>query len=90
MDMAGATGPITLAGTLVVQNCEQLASLVLHQLTGKGAAFMYGTCTTGFDMRRSTAPMGSPEAALFQAGSVALANHYRIPSWTLGLRQTPK
>jgi len=90
MDMAGASAPITLAGTLVVQNCEQLASIVLQQLCGPGSAFVYGTCTTEFDMRCATAPMGSPEAALFQAGSVALANHYRLPSWTLGFTSDAK
>ena len=90
MDMAGASAPISLAGTLVVQNCEQLASVVLHQLSARGSAFMYGTCTTQFDMRCGTAPTGSPEAALFQAGSVALANHYRIPSWTLGFTSDSK
>lgn len=90
MDMAGASAPISLAGTLVVQHCEQLASLVLQQRAHRGAAFVYGTCTTAFDMRRATAPMGSPEAAMFQAGSVAIADHFGIPSWTLGFTSDSK
>lgn len=84
MDMAGSTAPVTLAGTLVVQNAELLSSFVLSQLVFAGAAFMYGTCTTAFDLRNGAAPIGSPENALFQAGTVALANRYGLPSWTDG------
>lgn len=90
MDMAGASAPISLAGTLVVQHCEQLASIVLQQRACRGAAYVYGTCTTAFDMRRATAPMGSPEAAMFQAASVAIADRFDLPSWTLGFTSDSK
>jgi trimethylamine--corrinoid protein Co-methyltransferase len=35
MAMSGGSGPVHLAGTLVIQNCEVLSSLVLDQLTHK-------------------------------------------------------
>ena len=84
MDMAGASSPVALAGTLVVQNCELLASLVLVQIVNSGNPFMYGTCTTAFDLRLGNAPVGSPESALCQAGTSAMAAYYSIPSWTAG------
>ncbi|OFW59458.1 MAG: hypothetical protein A2133_07480 [Actinobacteria bacterium RBG_16_64_13] len=84
MDMAGANAPISLAGTLIVQNAELLSCLVLNQLVNPGSAFYYGTSTDSFDMRRGTATVGTPELALLQAGTAALARYYNIPSWTAG------
>lgn len=84
MDMSGASSPVTLAGTLVVQNCELLASLVLNQLVNPGNGFYYGTSTCAFDLRVGSACVGTPETALYQAGTAAMANYYNVPSWTAG------
>lgn len=84
MDMSGASSPVTLAGTLVVQNCELLACLVLNQLVNPGNAFYYGTSTCAFDLRVGSACVGTPETALYQAGTAAMATYYGIPSWTAG------
>lgn len=84
MDMAGANAPISLAGTLVVQNAELLSCLVLNQLVNPGAPFYYGTSTDAFDMRCATAAVGTPELALLQAGTALMARYYNLPSWTAG------
>jgi len=84
MDMTGASAPITLASTLVVQNAELLASLVLNQLVAAGSPFYYGTSTCAFELRQGSAAVGTPEMALIQAGTAALANYYSIPSFTAG------
>lgn len=84
MDMSGASSPVTLAGTLVVQNCELLACLVLNQLGNPGNGFYYGTSTCAFDLRVGSACVGTPETALYQAGTAAMAHYYNIPSWTAG------
>jgi trimethylamine---corrinoid protein Co-methyltransferase len=84
MGMAGGSTPITLAGTLVVQNAEELASLVLTQLVNPGNAFFYSSSTCSLDMRWGTATVGTPEMALYQAGTAALARYYGVPSWTAG------
>lgn len=84
MDMAGANAPITLAGTLIVQNAELLSCLVLNQLVRPGAAFYYGTSTDSFDMRRGSATVGTAELALLQAGTAGMARYYNLPSWTAG------
>jgi trimethylamine--corrinoid protein Co-methyltransferase len=84
MDMAGASSPITLAGTLVVQNAELLSSLVLNQYVEPGAPFYYGTSTCGFEMQRASAAVGTPECGLIQAATALMGNYYNVPSWTAG------
>lgn len=84
MDMSGASSPVTLAGTLVVQNTELLSCLVLNQLVNPGNGFYYGTSTCAFDLRIGSACVGTPETALYQAGTAAMANYYNVPSWTAG------
>lgn len=84
MALSGGTAPITLAGTLVDHNAEVLAGIVLAQLTNKGAPVIYGSSTTGFDMRCNTAPVGSPELGLINCAVGILADYYNLPSYTAG------
>lgn len=84
MALSGGTSPITLDGTLVVHNCEVLAGIVLAQLVSKGAPVLYGSSTTTFDMKCVTAPVGSPELGMINAGVAELAQFYKIPSYTAG------
>lgn len=84
MVMAGATGPITLAGSLVVHNCEMLAGIVLHQLTCKGSPVIYGDSSLRFDLKLTTTPVGSPECALLNAAGPRMAQRYMIPSFSAG------
>jgi trimethylamine--corrinoid protein Co-methyltransferase len=84
MGMAGGSTPITLAGTLVVQNAELLSAYVLTQLVNRGNAYYYGTSTCSLDLRWGAAAVGTPETALYQAGSVQLANYYGLTSWVAG------
>jgi trimethylamine--corrinoid protein Co-methyltransferase len=78
MVMAGASGPITLAGSLVVHNCEILAAIVLHQLTCKGAPVIYGSSSLSFDLRLTTTPVGAPECGLLNAGAAQNFQSFRI------------
>lgn len=85
MAMAGGSGPVTLAGTLVTHNSEVLASLALAQLTERGAPFIYGSSTTAFDLRLAAAAVGSPECAMINAAVAHMARQYRLPSFVAGL-----
>jgi trimethylamine--corrinoid protein Co-methyltransferase len=82
--MAGASSPIHLAGTLVQQNCEILASLLLSQLVKKGSPFVYGSSTCPMDLRFATASVGSPETGMISAAVARLANYYHLPSFAAG------
>ena len=84
MVMAGMSGPITLSGSLVVHNCEILGAIVLHQLTCKGAPVLYGCSSLGFDLKRTTTPVGSPECGLLNAGAPRMAQKYMLPSFSAG------
>jgi len=85
MAMAGATSPVTLAGTLVTHNAEVLAGIVLAQLVSPGAPVMYGSSTTMFDLRTATAPVGAPELGLISAAVAKLGQYYKLPTYVAGV-----
>ena len=87
MVLTGATGPVTLAGTLVQHNCEVLGNLVLSQIVRKGTPFLYGSCTSLMDLRKAQCGTGCAEHAMFGAAIARLAKFYNVPcvapgSWT--------
>lgn len=84
MAMAGGSSPVHLAGTLVVQNCEVLSSLVLNQLTSRGSPFVYGSSTCPLDLRTATSSVGSPELGMISAGVARLAQYYQLPCFVAG------
>jgi trimethylamine--corrinoid protein Co-methyltransferase len=84
MALAGGSGPVHLAGTLVIQNCEILSSLVLNQLTRKGSQFVYGCSTCPMDLRMATATVGSPETGMISAAVARLARYYSLPCFVAG------
>ncbi len=84
MALSGGSSPVHLAGTLVIQNCEMLSSLVLDQLTAKGAQFLYGSSTCPMDLRMATATVGSPETGVIGAAVARLARYYSLPCFVAG------
>jgi len=84
MALAGATAPVTLAGTLVTHNAEVLGGIVLSQLTSKGAPVIYGSSTSMMDFKYTTTPVGCPELGMINAGVAKLAQYYLLPSWVAG------
>lgn len=78
--MSGSTGPITLAGTLAMQNAELLAGVVLTQLVNPGTPVVYGSTSTNVDMKTGALAIGGPELSLMIAGHAQLARHYGLPS----------
>jgi trimethylamine--corrinoid protein Co-methyltransferase len=84
MAMSGGSAPVYLAGTLVTHNAEVLAGIVLSQITSPGAPVFYGSSTTTFDLKKGTAPVGSPELGLISSGVSKLAKFYGLPSFVAG------
>jgi trimethylamine---corrinoid protein Co-methyltransferase len=84
MAMSAGSGPVHLAGTLIIQNCEVLSSLVLQQLTRKGSQFIYGSSTCPLDLRMATASVGSPETGMISAAVARLARYYSLPCFVAG------
>lgn len=81
---AGATGPATLAGTLVQSFVESLTGLVLTQLIRKGAPFICGTVSTVMDMRNGVMAYGAPEFSIINAAAAQLAQYYGLPFFGTG------
>ncbi len=84
MAMAGATCPVSLAGTLVTHNVEVLAGIVLAQLINPGTPVIYGSSTTTFNMKYGSATVGAPEMGMISAAVSELSNYYGIPSYVGG------
>ncbi len=79
--VAGASTPVTVAGTVAQANAEALAGLALHQLANPGAPFLYGYGDSPLDMRTMQALYAVPEALLLQGALCDLARYYGLPSW---------
>lgn len=82
--LPGATSPVSLFGTMVVNNAEVLAGIVYSQLLQPGVAVLYGNTSGSCDLRFATPSIGSPETALFIYASAAMAQYYNIPCRTGG------
>jgi len=82
--LAGATSPVTLAGTLVQQNAEMLAGITMVQLLNPGNPVQYSPRCIPLDMMTGQACYGI-EATMMNVGCVQLAKYYGLPSDVYGL-----
>jgi len=82
--MLGTTGPVTLAGSLVLQNVEDLAMNAIVQLSSPNSPVIYGTRCAPVDMRTGGLSWGSAETALLSAAGVQIAHYYGMPSDAVG------
>jgi trimethylamine--corrinoid protein Co-methyltransferase len=76
--MAGASSPITPAGSLVLLNAELLAGLTLSQLIKEGNPVILGSLPAFFDMKG----MGSfydPQSYVVDLACAEMMAHYRVP-----------
>lgn len=79
MVMAGATGPVTIAGMLTLQNAEVLGSLFfIYALSGRIPDYVVGGHT--IDMRTLLCSFGSPNQALIGIGVGQMARFYGLHS----------
>jgi trimethylamine--corrinoid protein Co-methyltransferase len=82
--MAGSTSPVTLAGTLVQLNAEQLSGIVLTQLARPGTPVLAGYIPGVADMRTGGYLGGAIEFGLMQAASAQMAHFYGVPIYCSG------
>ena len=79
--LAGASGPVTLAGAIAVANAEALSGIVLHQIRAKGAPIVSGLAVVPMDMRDAIFSYGAPEYRLTDAAYTDLYHYYGLPMW---------
>jgi trimethylamine--corrinoid protein Co-methyltransferase len=77
--LAGAMGPVTLAGSLALQHAEAMAVMALTQIVQPGTPVMYGGFTSNVDMRSGSPAFGTPEYALAAQASGQLARRLGVP-----------
>ncbi|MDR2387216.1 MAG: trimethylamine methyltransferase family protein [Deltaproteobacteria bacterium] len=78
--MAGATGPITLAGNLAMANAECLATIAISQMVKKGTPVLYGVTATVSDLRIGQVSVGNPGFSAMTRYSKLLASYYGLPA----------
>lgn len=78
--MAGASGPVELAGILAMQNAEILAGLTLAQLVRPGVPIIYGSTSSPMDMRTGGLSIGAPELSMIVSCTAQMARFYHLPS----------
>ncbi|NNL75969.1 MAG: trimethylamine methyltransferase, partial [Desulfobacterales bacterium] len=75
----GSSGPITIAGSLVISNATTLAGICLTQLIHPGTPVVYGLGGSPTDMRTGAFVNAAPENAKHIAISSAMGRYYDIP-----------
>lgn len=90
LPMASGTGPVTLAGNLVVANAEMLSGITLVQLIKPGLPVLYGGIPVILDQKTGIPAHGAPENALMSAGTASLGQFYGLPSLARGLSTVAK
>jgi trimethylamine--corrinoid protein Co-methyltransferase len=86
MAQSGFSAPITPAGTIVIQNAENLATLVMLDLLGGLPLLMYSGSAHAPDMRNMVCSFGSPNNILMALGLMQMAKFYGLSfSCNMGL-----
>jgi trimethylamine---corrinoid protein Co-methyltransferase len=77
--LAGATTPVTIAGTLVEQSANILAGICLAQMVRPGLPCIYSLASGILDMSTGSYSGGAPETQLIHAASAQLAHSFGLP-----------
>jgi trimethylamine--corrinoid protein Co-methyltransferase len=80
--MAGGTGPVTMAGTMVQALAEYLVGVVLAQLKRRGAGVIMGGVNSPMDMVTSILSYGAPELALVSAAMTEVSKWLGVPMFS--------
>ncbi len=80
MPLAGATAPVTLAGSVVQHAAECISGIVIHQLAQPGAPIVWGGAPAIFDMRTGRTPMGAIETAMLDLGCAEVGKYLGLPT----------
>jgi len=82
MSLGGMSCPVTVAGTIVNANTENLASMVITQTAAPGAPHIYSTESTLVDMSIGQIDYRGVETPLIMAATGQMASRYGLPKMT--------
>ena len=77
--LTGATGPVTMSGTLVVHTAENLAGIALAQAVRPGSPVVYGGAPCLMDMRAGQTPFGSLETYMIDCAYAQIGKRFGFP-----------
>jgi trimethylamine:corrinoid methyltransferase-like protein len=80
MPLAGATAPVTLAGSVVQHAAECLSGITIHQFACPGAPIVWGGAPAIFDMSTGSAPMGAIETAMLDMACAQVGKYFDLPT----------
>ncbi|HEY7099615.1 MAG TPA: trimethylamine methyltransferase family protein [Terriglobales bacterium] len=80
MPLAGATAPVTLAGSIVQHAAECLGGITIHQLACPGAPIVWGGAPAILDMSTGNTPMGSIETTMLNLGCAEVGKSLGLPT----------
>ena len=88
--MIGATGPMTLIGTVTMHNAEIVAGVVMAQLVKPGHPTIMSPRVTFMNMQTGIGLWAAPEMGIAAACSCQMAAHYNIPCTVTGFSCSSK
>ena len=77
--LAGAMGPVSIAGTVAQLNAEALAGIALCQMIEPGTPVVYGSFLSTIDLQSGSPTFGTPESQVALYASAQMARHYGLP-----------
>ncbi len=80
MPLAGATAPVTLAGSVVQHAAECISGITIHQSACPGAPVVWGGAPAIFDMRTGNPPMGAVETAMLNLAAAQVGKSLGLPT----------
>ena len=90
MPQAGTTGPMTLAGTCIVNMAELLSAVVLFQLAEPGCALISGVGSAVAEMRTGGYIAAGPEIGLINLTCLEMSKHYGLLTQATGISADAK
>jgi trimethylamine--corrinoid protein Co-methyltransferase len=84
MPLMGATAPASQISTVILANCEILATLCLVQAAEPAVPFIYAPVSAIMDPRSGLVKLGAIESGVLSAASTEMARYYGLPAETSG------
>jgi trimethylamine--corrinoid protein Co-methyltransferase len=84
MPLMGGTAPGSLIGTIVLGNCEVLATLCLAQAAAPGTPVIYAPALSVMDPSTGRYSGGNVEHTLLGAAATEMARYYSLPALSTG------
>ncbi len=84
MPLMGATAPASMISTVILANCEVLATLCLVQAAEAGVPFIYAPVSALMDPRSGMLKSDAVEGGVLGAATIEMGRYYGLPVETTG------